>query len=80
MGEMSDEFSTEATYLAVECPRGILRWDVEIAAGSGGEEARIVDYAYTLEFDRKLHLTTPGSKAAAFKQEFQKLEKARGRR
>lgn len=80
LGEMSDELSTDAQYLASERPKGILRWDVEIAAGAGGDEDRAVDYAYTLEYDRERHLATATGRQAAFKQEFELLEKARGRR
>jgi len=80
LGEMSDELSTDAGYVASERPKGILRWDVEVAAGAGGENERAVDYSYTLEFDRERQLTTATSRQAAFKQEFQLMEKARGRR
>jgi uncharacterized protein (TIGR02231 family) len=40
VSDMSDEPSTDATYLRLEKPKGILRWDVEVPANAVGAEAR----------------------------------------
>jgi hypothetical protein len=39
-------------------PLGILRWDVDVKAGSAAETARIVDYGFQLEFDKDMDIAT----------------------
>ena len=79
LGEMSDKLSNEALYVEREHPRGILRWDVEVAARSAGPEARKVEYRYTLEFDRKLTVVTPAEtgKSPQAREQFEDLMKSR---
>jgi len=44
--------SAEAQYVADEKPRGLLRWDLEVPAGSSGVKALEVKYQLRMEFDR----------------------------
>ncbi len=47
--------STDPDYLRFGRPKGILRWDLEVATGAG-REATTLDYAYSLEFDKSQSL------------------------
>lgn len=59
LGEMEDKLSENAFYLRRERPKGILRWDVDVPAGAAGETARVVNYDYTVEFDRNMSIINP---------------------
>ena len=67
-------------------PKGILRWEIDVAAGAMGGKVRIVDYAFTLDFDRNLSLYIPGTSppeaqpapAAKLQQEFEMDQRAKG--
>lgn len=74
LGEMTAKLSEDALYLRLQRPKGILRWDVEVPGKTLGEKAFTLEYGYSLEFDRKYALTTPGeagSPAAA--KEFDRM-------
>ncbi|MHC4714507.1 MAG: DUF4139 domain-containing protein [Planctomycetota bacterium] len=58
-GVMTDELSADALYLDAERPKGILRWDVEVPARASGVDVRKVEYSFKMEFDRRLHISTP---------------------
>jgi len=77
LGEMSDKLSDDPFYLQRERPKGILRWDVEVPAGASGANARTVEFDYKLEFDRKLHVTTPivsgGKAVGVFEKDFEQI-------
>jgi len=75
LGEMEDKLSEDALYLERQRPQGILRWDVEVPAGSTGVNARKVEYQYTLEFDRKLAVLTPaeGGKGRKAEERFEAI-------
>ncbi|XZE54840.1 mucoidy inhibitor MuiA family protein [Planctomycetaceae bacterium SH139] len=49
--------SEDALYTRISKDRGILRWDLDIPAGSHGSEAFDVEYTYQLEFDRSRSLS-----------------------
>jgi len=80
-GEMTHKLSDDALYVQREKPKGILRWDVTVPARASGESALAVEYAYKLEFDRKLNVTTPLTVEARegdrLREEFQELQKRR---
>jgi hypothetical protein len=46
--------STDALYVEQEKPRGLLRWDVDLAAGATGAKAQTLAFGYRLEFDKQL--------------------------
>jgi len=74
LGDMTDKLSDDPLYERLEKPKGILRWDLEVAADASGEDARLVEYEYQLEYDRNLMLRTPGAEAnPAMQQEFEQL-------
>ena len=54
-GEMSHPLSTNTDYVRYEKSKGILRWDLEVPAGSA-EKSTTLRYAYSLEFDKNLTL------------------------
>jgi len=55
LGAMSTPLSNDADYQRFEKPKGILLWDLPVAAGVG-EKATSLRYAYSLEFDKSLTL------------------------
>lgn len=78
LGEMSDKLSEDKLYLRRERPKGILRWEIEVPANASGETARIVDYGYTVEFDRSFNITTLDEGDDPRQQrEFEELQKLR---
>ncbi len=78
LGEMSDKLSDDKLYLRRERPKGILRWEIEVPANASGETARIVDYGYTVEFDRSFNITTLDEGDDPRQQrEFEELQKLR---
>ncbi len=77
LGDTKDNLSEDLFYLQRERPKGILRWDIEVAGNSAGADSRIVDYDYTLEFDRKLSVVPQREEEA--RQEFEKLLQLRQR-
>ncbi len=62
LGEkMSDPLSEDPLYKRIEQPKGIMRWVIEVPAGSAGQDTRMVEYTYKIEFPKNMTLTTPGS-------------------
>ena len=59
----------------VEEPKGILRWDLELAAKASGERATTIRYTTKLEFDRSLQLASPaGAKDKEAQEEFDQMQ------
>jgi uncharacterized protein (TIGR02231 family) len=74
LGDMTDKLSDDALYERLEKPKGILRWDLEVAADASGEDARLVEFEYQVEFDRNLSLRSPGADAdPAAQREFEQM-------
>jgi prefoldin subunit 5 len=48
--------STDPLYLRDLKPAGILRWDLELAAGAAGAQARQIEYTYQLKFAKDKHV------------------------
>jgi len=82
LGELADKLSVEPLYLERERPKGILRWDLEVPPKAAGATARKVEYSYTLEFDRKLHVVSPvgGKGAKELRAEFEAFQETAGKR
>lgn len=78
MGEMSDPLSEDKLYLRRERPMGLLRWEVDIPAGAAGEEARLIEYQYTVEYDRKFQVSLPSGKQ--LQEDFERLQRSRQKR
>ena len=72
-----DNLSTDPVYLRIDRPQGVLRWDITADAGATGEEATLVAYKYTLEFDRNYGLSSEVDKQAEqqFKYDLQERRK-----
>ncbi len=72
LGEMSDKLSDDKLYLREDRQMGILRWDIELKGGASGEQARDIEYHYTLEHARSLQVFAPtqGAKAAEQQERF----------
>lgn len=53
-----DDLSKDPVYLRIDRPQGILRWDITAEVGANGEQATVVPYQFTLEFDRNYGLAS----------------------
>lgn len=79
LGKMSDAISDDKLYQREERPMGILRWDIEVPANAAGESARLAEYQYTIEYDRKFVVSLPESKQR-LQEEFERLQRERQKR
>jgi len=78
LGEMVEKLSAEPLYLRLEQPKGILRWDVDVAANAAGEKAKTIEYSYKMEFARTLDITTPApAKMPELQREFDEMQERR---
>jgi hypothetical protein len=79
LGKTNDPISEDKLYVREERPMGILRWDVEVPANASGETARLVEYQYTIEYDRQYVVSLPESKQR-LQEEFERLQRERQKR
>ena len=79
LGETSDTISEDKLYQREERPMGMLRWDIEVAANAAGEKARLINYHYTVEYDRQYVVSLPESKQT-LQEEFERLQRGRQKR
>lgn len=73
---LKDKLSEDAVYVRTEKPKGILRWDITVAANTSGEKARVIEYGYSVDHDRNLHLSAVADNQQQ-QQEFFELQKGR---
>jgi uncharacterized protein (TIGR02231 family) len=78
LGKTSDPISDDKLYQRQERPMGILRWDIEVPAAAG-EDARLVEYQYTVEYDRQYVVSLPTAKQT-LQEEFKRLQRDRQKR
>jgi hypothetical protein len=76
LGRTSDPLSADKLYQREERPVGLLRWDVEAPADSAGDDARLIEYAYSVEYDRQYVVSLPEAKQQ-LQEEFERLERGR---
>ena len=57
LNETSEKLSTDKEYVRDDKRRGILRWDIKVAKGSTGGNAKEITYSYTIEYDKQMSLT-----------------------
>jgi uncharacterized protein (TIGR02231 family) len=75
LGELETALSTDALYERLEKPKGILRWDIKLAANAAGGKAETIEYSTKLEFDRDLQLASPpGVKDKEAQEEFDQMQ------
>jgi hypothetical protein len=77
LDEMKDPLDDDVLYLRRERPKGILRWEIDVPAGAIREKARIIEYGFSLEFDRNFQLTTTGGSGKQQQREFEQLQRMR---
>jgi hypothetical protein len=58
---------------------GLLRWDVEAPANAAGDDARVIEYKYTVEYDRQYVVAMPEGKQT-LQEEFERLQRDRQKR
>ncbi len=58
LAPMKDPLDENEIYKYRERPKGILRWEISVPAGAVREKARILEYGFSVEFDRNFQLGT----------------------
>ena len=58
IADLADPLSEDKVYVTMERPKGLLRWDLEIAAESASDAVRMVEYGFTMEFDKSKTLAS----------------------
>jgi uncharacterized protein (TIGR02231 family) len=76
LGELKDALSDDPLYRRTEWPKGILRWEITVPAGAAGKDARMVEYDFTVDFDRTFALNAVGA-GQQFQREFEMWQRAR---
>jgi len=56
LGRPSDKLSADAMYVRDLRPKGILRWDLKLAAGASGTNARDVTYDFEMKYAKDKHV------------------------
>jgi hypothetical protein len=79
LGKTSDAISEDKLYQREERPMGLLRWDIDVPAEAAGEDARLIEYHYAVEYDRQYVVSLPASKQA-LQEEFERLQRDRQKR
>jgi hypothetical protein len=79
LGETSDPLSDDKLYVRAERPMGILRWDIEAPAEAAGDDARLIEYRYAVEYDRQYVVSLPEGKQS-LQEEFERLQRDRQKR
>ena len=72
-----DSLSDDKSYQELERPKGLLRWDIDVAANTAGQGAQLIDYEYTVEYDRQFTLTATQQSQEQQQQEFEQLLRQR---
>jgi len=75
LAEMKDPLSDDALYLSRQRTKGILRWEIEAPGGAVREKARVIEYGFSVEFDRNCQLITLGGIQG--QSEFEQLDRMR---
>lgn len=79
LASSESDLSDDKVYQRRERPEGILRWDIQAPAKAIGDNAKMLAYTYTVEYDRKFQITLPNS-TAQLEQEFKQLQRGRSKR
>jgi uncharacterized protein (TIGR02231 family) len=81
LGEIKDKLSEDPIYRMREFPKNILRWDIEVPTKTTGQNAKMIDYNFTVEFAGNANLTTVSTGTPAenqqIQQDFEQLQRAR---
>lgn len=76
LGDLEDPLDEDPLYQRRERPKGILRWQIEVPAKAVREKARIIEYGFTVEYDRNFQLATVGG-GNQLQREFEQLQRSR---
>jgi hypothetical protein len=79
LGDASDPLSEDKLYQREERPVGLLRWDIDAPANAAGEDARLITYKYSVEYDRQYVVSMPTAKQS-LQEEFERLQRERQKR
>jgi uncharacterized protein (TIGR02231 family) len=74
----NNSLSKDELYDRYERPKGLLRWDLELAGDTSGAKSKTLEYVYKLEFDKNLNIVLPSTqKTDQMKNEFMEIQKMR---
>ena len=77
LAELKLPLSTDPAYLRSERSKGLLRWDIEVAAEAIAEKANVLEYSLTIDFDRNFQLSAAGVQRADQQKEFEEMQRGR---
>ena len=77
LAELKLPLSTDPAYLRSERSKGLLRWDIEVAAEAIAEKANVLEYSLTVDFDRNFQLSAAGVQRADQQKEFEEMQRGR---
>lgn len=69
--------SADAHYVRTERSKGILRWDVEVPAGANADKPFVVEYNFTIDYDRTFALAPSKTDSQEQQGEFEQLQRSR---
>jgi uncharacterized protein (TIGR02231 family) len=75
LSPMKDPLDENQLYQLRERPKGLLRWEISVPAAAVREKARIIEYGFSVEFDRNFQLSTRGGKQE--QAEFEQIQRAK---
>lgn len=58
LATLVDPLDTDPVYLQRERTKGLLRWLITVPSAAVREKARVLEYSYSVEFDRSFQLGT----------------------
>jgi len=76
LAELKLPLSTDPAYLRSERSKGLLRFDVDVAANATAEKALVIEYSFTVDFDRALQISPVGARPEE-QREFEQLQRGR---
>ena len=76
LSELKLPLSTDPAYLRSERSKGLLRFDVDVAANATAEKALVIEYSFTVDFDRALQISPVGARPEG-KREFEQMQRGR---
>ena len=76
LAELKLPLSTDPAYLRSERSKGLLRFDVDVAANATAEKALVIEYSFTVDFDRALQISPVGARPEG-KREFEQMQRGR---
>lgn len=75
------KLSEDADFRALDYPKGVLRWDIELPASTSGSKATTFDYSFDMTFDSDMQVSGLGTEIKAqLRNDLMEMESRRKRK